>query len=151
MTPQQTAHLTIREAAGLLGAPSATTDEVTGACRLVLDTETVIDIEFNTAAGTVVFHADVASVPRDARLQVYELLLQYNYLWHQSGGIRMALASLPGPVAMLLDLPLADLDVSRVCGALTSMAHTRRTWREVLLATGAAAGRRDSTPALARP
>jgi hypothetical protein len=146
MTPQQTAHLAIREAAELLGAQSATTQEATGVWRLVLDADAVIDIEFNPHAGTIVLQADVASVPRAARLQVYELLLQYNYLWLQSGGIRMALASLPGPVAMMLELPLADLDVSRVCGALTSVAQTRRTWRDVLLATAAASHGESALP-----
>ncbi|MDF2463384.1 MAG: hypothetical protein K0Q43_1619 [Ramlibacter sp.] len=132
MNSAKPAHLALKEAAGLLGLQSSSHDDESGAWRFTFDSETRFDIEPNAEAGTIVIQADIAAVADDARSQLYEMLLQYNYLWTQTGGVRMALGRVPGPVVMMFEMPAAELEVSRICGVLANMTHVLQAWREIL-------------------
>lgn len=100
------------------------------------------DIEYDGRCHRFVICVSICEVPDQARLQIYEALLQYNFLWPQSGGLRMAIDGTPGQVVMLLDLPLTSLESSRLALALENMADIQRSWREIIPLAGLA-----STPA----
>lgn len=67
--------------------------------------------------------------PNDDRVaQLYRLLLQYNYLWRDTSGTRMALEPPDGNIIMIYDLPLAGLDGVTLRNVLQNFAAAARAW-----------------------
>ena len=131
MTAAQAARRTLVEAAQLLDfqwLDYADSD----AWRLVADGGTAFDVEHDEGSGRLVIQSDIGTVSDAACTRVYEILLQYNYLWSQTGGIRMALDGPAGQVVMMFDVQTADLEVSALCGMLTRMSRLQKAWREIL-------------------
>lgn len=91
-----------------------------------------IDVEWDSVAERAMFTAEVSIIPAGARLPAFELLLQYNYLWGEHGGVRTALTGSEGDVVLLFDLPLADLDLPRLCEVLSNLHAIAASFRTVL-------------------
>jgi len=129
------------QAGPVLDLARVTAYEGEHAWSLVFDDEygSSIDAEWDSAAERLVLTASVATVPESARLRAYELLLQYNYLWNEHGGVRAALADPAGDVALLFDLPLTGLDLPRLCEVLTNLHAVAGGCRSVLGAAAEAA------------
>jgi hypothetical protein len=115
------------------------------ACSLVFDDDAgrTIDAEWNASTESVVLTAEVTTVPTAARARAFEVLLQYNYLWSEHGGVRTALANASGDVVLLFDLPLAGLDLARLCEVLTNLNAIAASCRTVLAAVAEASGGAD--------
>lgn len=112
------------------------------AWSLVFDDEigSTIDAEWNESTESVVLTAEVATVPAPARARAFEALLQYNYFWSEHGGVRTALANSSGDVVLLFDLPLAGLDLPRLCEVLSNLNKIAASCRTVLTAVAEASG-----------
>jgi Tir chaperone protein (CesT) family len=103
-----------------------------GTWTLVLDEDTVLFAQLDEPGRRIVLSADVARPAEEGRLRVYELLLRYNNRWPETGGVRMALEEAAGTVVQLFDVPIADLDLSRLQGIVAGFADTLNAWREIV-------------------
>ena len=132
----------MRQVGPTLDLARVTAYEGNQAWRLVFDDEhgSVIDAEWDSHAGRVVFTAEVATVPETARASAFELLLTYNYLWSAHGGVRAAVTGPAGDVVLLFDLALEGLDLPRLCEVLGNMHAIARSCRAVLEALADSAG-----------
>lgn len=61
--------------------------------------------------------------------ELYGMLLTYNFLWHSTGGVRMALDSPGENVVMLLDLFGLDLELPNLAGILHQFNQLADNWR----------------------
>jgi hypothetical protein len=107
----------------------------------------VFDIEYDAGLNRLVMTGVIGEVAEHARSRVYEVLLQYNYVWTETGGVRMALDGTPGRVVMMFELPAAEVHLALLGEVLMNMAQVRNTWRHILqdhsdaaASTGAVAG-----------
>ena len=122
----------VAEAALMLGNSEAIADANRPAWFVTLEGDCVFDIEYDDAQARVVVTSVVAEVPAAARQHVYEMLLQYNYLWTDTGGLRMALAGTPGPVVMMVEMAVPGLAPAWLCRVLTNMRNALHAWRQAL-------------------
>jgi hypothetical protein len=99
---------------------------------LVVDEATVLFADYDDAQARLVLSADVARPPGTERQSLYELLLRYNNLWPETGGVRMALDEADGNVGQLFDLPVADLDLPRLQAVISGFVATLLGWREIV-------------------
>jgi hypothetical protein len=133
MQHHERAALLLDEALHALNLPAgAAYPGETHAWHIALDESSGLDIEYDDAQDRFVITADVGKVAPSTRLASYGILLQYNHLWSETGGVRMALDGSTDQVLAMLDAPLAQLDASRFAAVLASMASVRRTWAQVL-------------------
>ncbi len=132
MSSRQTVQALIAETAPLLELASVTAYDDRDAWLLAFDDETMLDIEHDAVEDRLVIAGGIWVVADAARLAVYEMLLQYNYLWTETGGLRMALDGLPGQVVLMFELPVSGIGASRLSRVLDKMAGIQRTWRQAL-------------------
>jgi hypothetical protein len=111
------------------------------AWRLVFDASTGVDVDYDGRGDRLVLTATVAAVEAHAQAKSFEALLRYNYLWTQHGGVRAALDGAPGNVVLMIEVPAAGLDVSKLCTILQGFRAVVEGWRGVLasIASGSAA------------
>ena len=128
----------VQETVATLELKSVAAYEGCSAWELLFDDETRLNIEYDRVATRVVFMGTIGAVAEPARLRVYEFLLQYNYLWSETGGVRMALDGAPGHVAMIFELPTSDLGVHKLRDTVTSLVENLRWWREIIQTVEAA-------------
>ncbi len=113
---------------------------------LAFDAQTRFDAEYEPVLNRLVLSAPIAGVPQGSRLALYEILLQYNAAWTETGGARMALDGESGDVVMLFDLPAADLHLGLLAQVLANLAGIQRAWREILLGLSARVDAGSSPP-----
>jgi hypothetical protein len=125
---------TLRETAVMLGLQLSSDDEEGDAWFLVFDENTMFNIQHAASQQRIVIVGGIAEVPEAARVRVYEVLLQYNSMWAETGGVRTALDGLPGQAIMMLELSDDGLTPIRLAAVLANMADIQRAWRRILLA-----------------
>jgi hypothetical protein len=76
------------------------------------------------------------STPRpEDRAGLYPLMLQYNAQWQKTGGVRLALDGPDGAVVLAHDVPVAGLDLPRLCAVIGNLQDMINGWRKVIAAT----------------
>jgi len=98
---------------------------------LFFDESTRLDVDYDEARSRAVVEGVVGAVEEHARLRVHTMLLQYNYLWRQHGGVRAALEGAPGDLVLLLDLP-PNVDLPTLCGILQNFRNVVEEWRRAV-------------------
>jgi hypothetical protein len=146
MRTREQVHQLIHESAAGLDVLELSTRHDRDAWLLEFDEETTIDVEFDAEADRLVLAAGVLEVPEARRSSIYELLLQFNFLWPQTGGVRMALDGMPGQVVMLFDLPDPTMGCTQLRRVLTNIAILQRSWRRILREIGSASD--EGTPSV---
>lgn len=109
---------------------------------VVFDEQTAVQIECDETGNKLVFSMIVGPVEGDNRQEIYESLLSYNLLYHDTAGMRLALEGPQGNVVLLVDLCHLDLQVSTLAAFLEVFVTTGLGWREVLR------GSPDGNPAI---
>lgn len=94
--------------------------------------EVLLEITWAEDRQMVVFSALLGSVREENITTVYPLLLNYNYTWEATGGARMAADPSDGEVVLLLDQPVAELDLPMLQRILGNLIETVPIWRAVL-------------------
>ena len=82
---------------------------------------------------------DVCEPPGE-RLVLYDLILQYNARWKETGGVRLALDGPEGSVVLAYDLPVAGLDLPRLQTVIRNFRDTLDGWRTIVAASGQTEG-----------
>lgn len=98
---------------------------------IALDEETSVLVDFDESQGKLVLSSEVGT-PSGDRGQLYELMLRHNYLWDQTGGVRLALDAAGGNVVQIVDLFTEGLDVSALGRAVGVFADAARAWRTII-------------------
>ncbi len=125
-------HGLVCEAAEGLGLVQLAEEIDRVAWLLQFDEETAIDVEYSLDEDRLVLSSAVWEVSGDQRELIYELLLQFNYLWTETGGVRMALNGMPGQVTMLFDMPDPATGVTQLRQVLGNIAKLQKSWRQIL-------------------
>jgi hypothetical protein len=120
------------EGALLLGAGCEPEADGVAAWTIPLTRQTSIYVEHDTSEAQLVLSCTVAEVPVAARARVYEMLLQFNALWSETGGLRMALAGTPSPVVLIGSVPTLDLAPARLGMAMSHIVDVALTWRSIV-------------------
>jgi len=112
-------------------------DESNLAWSFVFPDGLVLAMDLDEEEGRITFSAEVDEARADRSAQTLELLLRYNYLWHETGGVRMALDGEGGQVLMIYDFSAAELDLPKFVSVLESLADKARAWKQALASNGA--------------
>ena len=92
--------------------------------------DAVLQIEYDDQARKLVFFTDLGVPAEEHRLEIYTALLSLNYLWSETGGLRMAIENAAnGPIVQVLDLFTLDLDVSTLATVTENFVDTAFYWR----------------------
>lgn len=98
---------------------------------LVLDNGAVIEAEHDAGRGRLVLSIEVGEPAPEDAASLYRTLLQYNDLWRNTGGIRMALAD--QTVVQSIELPAdASLDLDTLSRGLSGLYANTAVWRVML-------------------
>jgi hypothetical protein len=96
--------------------------------------------EYDEPGARLVLTGTVGAVAEHARARAYEALLQYTYIWPEHGGVRAALDGPQGMVVLMLELPLAGLEISRLSSVLQNFRGVIEGWRGILASITAGGG-----------
>lgn len=97
---------------------------------IALDNKTVIELTLDSrddAEPMLVFALPLGGVPKSA----YGLLLRYNLLWTDTGGVYMAMSD-DGAAVMLYRRPIRNLDAKAIHVILEAMIKNGALWRQML-------------------
>ena len=100
---------------------------------LVIDDETVVAADLVEEIGKLVLSAEVATPPAEKRNRTYQLLLEFNHQWPETDGLRMGLDGPGGMVVMMIELPVAGLDIQRLQTVVGNFVEQIAEWRELIL------------------
>ncbi|MEZ5582383.1 MAG: type III secretion system chaperone [Candidatus Competibacteraceae bacterium] len=99
---------------------------------LLVDDDTPITADYDEAHSRILLSAEVAAPPEDKRHAVYEMLLQYNLLWFETGGLHMALDGPAGSVVQMMVIPATDLNITTFGSILSRFIESLKAWRMVI-------------------
>jgi hypothetical protein len=105
----------------------------------------VVEINYVGAQNRIYLAANLGKPAEERETEFYKLLLQYNYLWEETGGARTALDSSDGEVFLVVDLP-ADLEFTELQACLGNLRETVPSWRSLLSQTSKGA-QEEAAPA----
>ena len=106
---------------------------------VIFDEESAIEIEFDEVANKLTFSAVLAAVEEGNETDIYQLLLRYNYLWRETGGIRMALDGTNDQVVMLFDLFQPEVAKATLATVIGNLQDAALMWRQAIENGNAAA------------
>lgn len=99
---------------------------------IALEGDLILELELVDDGAGVLFTCDVGAPPADARLAVYESLLQYNALNAATGGVAMAVGEPAGPVLLLYRLAEADLSLANLQAVVENLAAKAEIWHSIV-------------------
>ena len=82
--------------------------------------------------GRLVLAASIGIPAEGREAEIYKLLLQYNYLWEETGGARTALDASEGEAYLMLDVPVANLELPEFQACLENFKEIVPCWRAIL-------------------
>lgn len=103
---------------------------------MAFDVDTIILLNLVPDQHKLVLSITLSVPPSEQRLAVYEVMLAYNPLWEETGGVKMALAGSHGPIVQLFELSTTDLDLEALDTVLVNFVDKARMWRAAI-ASGA--------------
>ena len=106
--------------------------------QVVFDSQTVFEVEFDPVLDRLVMTSHIANLRSVRRQQMCELLLQMNYAWRETGGVRMALDPRTDSVVMMFEMPIASLQAQQLRASFANLLVKHRSWRQIVI---------DSAPA----
>ena len=108
--------------------------EMTDGDRWVLDLdgEHAIVVEYRPADDRLFFTAEVGIPAPEARPVCYELLLAYNAMWRETGGVRMAVNGEDGAVLQIADITAGDIDSAALSAILENFIGKLVEWTDIL-------------------
>ena len=108
--------------------------------------DTIVTLDLVESQAKLVLSIDLGRPRPDARLAIYETLLNYNLLWPATGGIKMGLGGTDGDLVQMFELGTGGLDLEGLRTVLDGFVEKARIWRRVV-----ADGARDGGDAAAVP
>jgi hypothetical protein len=107
-----------------------------GCLVMVLDKVTV-NMEYDETTSSLFMYAQVGEVPTDQRAKAFEILMDANYLFKDTGGGTFGADPYNGQVVYAVKAPVAILDYPRLETMLGNFADMATIWMERLQSLGA--------------
>ncbi len=104
--------------------------------------ETVVIIEPSEEPSRMILSTELGSATDSMELPIYETLLCYNFMWRETGGVKIGLAGPKGELIMSSELCLEDLILINLQEAIDNFVSIARSWRTYVT------GNMQSAPAL---
>lgn len=101
---------------------------------LVVRGEIGIEIELDVDDGVITLFTDLGSPAAERRQDVCELLLAYNMLTRETGGVRAALDKPGGALMLIFDFGVMDLTPQLCAQILADFAAKAEVWQDYVLA-----------------
>jgi Tir chaperone family protein CesT len=98
-----------------------------------IDEDILLLIDFDVAQDKLVLNCDVGQPPHGDRSRLYELMLNYNFHWDQTGGARLAVDAPGGNVVLIFDVPADELEITGFAAILENFTETARNWRQIVM------------------
>ena len=135
----------LQETLVAMGLPPAAAYEGEDAWRIAMATGHALDVEYDDEAARLMITGDIGEIAAASRLTMYETLLQYNFIWSQTGGVRIALDGSTHRAVVMFEVALPNLAVPRLSMVLANLARVQEAWIEILSQAGTT-GASHSTP-----
>ena len=94
--------------------------------------ELLVEAVYDETLNRLVLSAEIGQPRGENRSGLYETLLQFNYLWEQTGGVRLALDGTGGNVVQLFELSAVELDLATLLSVLANFVENIDTWRQII-------------------
>jgi hypothetical protein len=135
MQPSERAHRLLEESLLVSSMEPALAYEEGGAAwHLPIEGLPGLDAEFDEAAHRFVLSGKVGEIPESARHSLHEMMLHYNFMWSETGGVRIALDGSTNQAVVMLEIAIAELDASRMSALLIDLVNIQQAWIEILRA-----------------
>jgi len=105
-----------------------------GSWRFAFDEATAVYVDHVEEQEKLVLSADLGAPPDESRGATHAFLLYYNFIWRETGGVRMGLNSSNGHIVMIYDLHAGALDVDSFANALLAFTEQSLVWRDLVAA-----------------
>lgn len=105
---------------------------------LVRDEACVIEVEYDDDQKRIMLSTEIGQPHEADRKNIYEMLLQVNYLWQETGGLRIGLDGPVGKVVQMFGTSVIDLHLGQLKTILTNFFDSARTWHEIISQGGLA-------------
>lgn len=112
--------------------------EETKSWGIALEDDLMVLVQFDEAKGGLVLTCDLGAPTPGDRTALYQLLLQANYHWKSTGGVRLAINGPGGDVFQVFEVPVDGSDVARLSAIVAAYADTAKAWREIIQGVGSA-------------
>jgi hypothetical protein len=108
-------------------------DELWG---VVFEDEAIITLELDQDRSVLVLQSELGSPAPSRRAEVCSALLNYNLLWRETGGVKMALGGEENTAFQLYDLDCRDTSLVELQNVLENFAEKARIWRSYVAGAG---------------
>ena len=122
----------LTEAGPLIGDVAISESDDGNAWVVIFNEDTEVFIELDDEGSKVVLSANIATPDVNQRLTVYELILQVNSQYLQTGGLRFGLEEPEGNVEMIADLSLHELNATTLANVVADFASRIVEWRQTV-------------------
>ena len=100
------------------------------------DDDTIVSFEFVAEQDKLVLSIDLGAAEESRRLAVYSALLSYNFLWRETGGVKMALGG--DDLYQLFELNAVGLTLTDLRNVLGNFVEKARAFRSFVAGETAA-------------
>jgi hypothetical protein len=103
-----------------------------GGWGLLIDDETIVDVEIDQTNAVLVMSAEVCVLPQPRADHWCRLMLNANDQWRDTGGFRLGLSAVDGMVSQSLVLTADGLDLAALQERLARFLEVLSAWRAML-------------------
>ena len=102
------------------------------AWAVAIEEDIAVLIQFDDRKNCLVLTTDLGSPPAGDRTALYETLMQLNYHWDATGGVRMAVDQAGGDVMQIYEISAENMDFGRLAETIAAFAAMASAWRRVV-------------------
>eukprot|EP01037_Dinobryon_pediforme_P021554 gene21554-22449_t len=85
-------------------------------------------VEFDPGSGRLMLTTAIGQPPAERRAEVLELLMSYNALWLETGGVRAASGGRDEPMLLMIDVFVFGLSADQIARLVENFAGRARLW-----------------------
>jgi hypothetical protein len=136
----------LRDVANILNILVIDEYEAESFWHIALDADTIFFAEVDQQRGVLVLSCDVGSPTASRRLELYDMMLNYNHHWNATAGTRLSLLSSNGAVWVWSDFAVDHLDRDLFAAWLDDYRTKIKAWRSVISQGDQAESRFEDMP-----
>lgn len=93
------------------------------------DDNSALFVQWANTPERLVLSATLGRAQAEKQLALYEILLSYNLLWQETGGVRIGMDGPQGELTMIYDVFADSLSPSALRTVVLNLANLARVWR----------------------
>ncbi|MEW4486724.1 type III secretion system chaperone [Thalassoglobus sp. JC818] len=102
---------------------------------VAIDEDCIIRIDYDPKTCRLVLSSRLGTVGMMDRLEIYEQLLRYNFLWNHTGGVKVSLDSTDDDLVQSYEHFVRHLNVTEFCQLVTGFQRKVRVWQKLILSS----------------